>query len=402
MTYVLHAPARLPARAQTDRRLGDELKILHFAQNVAGGISSYFDEIAQHQVDRYGAGNVRFLMPRRDIRNLTCVPLECVEPFDPVGRDPLSLLRLARLAVRYSDEYRPDVVHLHSTFAGAVYRLALPFLKHRPKVIYCPHGWAFAREQPWLASFIYARLEALMMRMTDVCINISQSEARLAAQYGVSLNRAITVPNGISRRGAAATPSPARQNGTIELLFVGRHDPQKGIDILLHAMSLVANPAVRLTVVGAPVVSNKRIDLSAVPPSVTMLGPVTRDMVSELMRACDAIVVPSRWEGFGLVVLEAMRVGRPVIVSPNGALPDLVEEGRTGIVAPELTPECLAGIIDSLSQPGLARMGEAAARRFLYLYTSDRMNADIDAIYEGLVPSRVPAGTRWGQAGAMA
>lgn len=369
------------------------MRILHFAQNVAGGISSYFDEIAQHQLDHYGPRNVIFLMPDRDVANLSRVPHECVRTFDCVERTPGDFWKLAKLVRRVTAEFEPEIIHLHSTFAGTIFRAVIPFLRRRPKVVYCPHGWAFAREQSAKASYVYARLESLMMRWTDVCINISENEARLAVAHGVPLDKCVTVQNGIAvdvgRRGPLIRPDPDERAG-IRLLFVGRHDPQKGVDILLRAMQLVQRPGLHLDVAGASVVSKSTVDHLVTRPNVTLLGHVTRGQVQGLMESCDAIVVPSRWEGFGLVVLEAMRVGKPAIVSPNGALPDLVEDGVTGFIARDMAPAGLATLLDSLDQATLARMGEAAERRFRALYTSDRMNAGIDDIYRRLVPAAFP------------
>jgi len=370
------------------------MRILHFAQNVAGGISSYFDEIAQHQIDRYGPGNVVFLMPDRDVANLSKVPRSCVRTFSCVERSPADFWRLARLVRRATDEFRPDVVHLHSTFAGTIFRAVIPFLRHRPKVVYCPHGWAFAREQSAKATYVYARLEALMMRWTDACINISENEARLAGTHRLPLERCVTVQNGISPEKpsvpAPAHPAPDAQARGVRLLFVGRHDPQKGIDILLRAMQAVSRSDIHLSVAGASVVSKTTVDHLATGANVTMLGHVTRRQVQDLMASCDAIVVPSRWEGFGLVVLEAMRVGKAAIVSPNGALPDLVEDGRTGFIARDMSPAGLAALLDGLDRETLRCMGEAAERRFRAFYTADRMNAGIDDIYRQLAPDAFP------------
>ncbi len=108
------------------------------------------------------------------------------------------------------------------------------------------------------------------------------------------------------------------------------------------------------------------------------------------MRDCDSIVVPSRWEGFGLVVLEAMRTGKPAIVSPNGALPDLVVDGETGVIVRPLTPEALATALRSLDRARLSKMGRAAYARFVDHHTSDRMNVAIDRLYESLVDRTSP------------
>jgi glycosyltransferase involved in cell wall biosynthesis len=84
------------------------------------------------------------------------------------------------------------------------------------------------------------------------------------------------------------------------------------------------------------------------------IGP---DEIEAQMNEMDAVVVPSRWEGFGLVVLEAMRCGKPVIVSDRGGLPELVIHGFNGLIFSFDDPHSLVRVLESLSRGDLRRLG---------------------------------------------
>ena len=368
----------------------EDIRILHFTQSLPGGPASYLEELARSQITKYGEHNIRFLIPRHDRNHVPSIPDACLIGFEERERTAAALSRLCKSALKEIRLFDPHIVHLHSSFAGALVRGPFLFRRQRPKVVYCAHGWAFSQEHSIFHKLIYAAAERLLMYATDVCINISDNEARLAGRFRMPLGKCVTIENGISD---AAAVSPITDmnfdKSKIHLLFVGRHDPQKGLDLLLKAMHSLSREDVHLHVLGAPVVSAGP-SVQGSQDNVSFYGWVTRDQVSHFRAACDALVVPSRWEGFGLVVVEAMRMGRSAIVSNRGALPGLVVDGQTGLVVDIQDESQLSQALQSLDREQMRSMGEQARLRYLEYYTADKMNARIEAIYAALTETRSP------------
>jgi glycosyltransferase involved in cell wall biosynthesis len=114
-----------------------------------------------------------------------------------------------------------------------------------------------------------------------------------------------------------------------------------------------------------------------------------RGEIPALLAELDVLVLPSLWEGFGLVLLEAMAAGRPVVASRVGPIPEVVLHGETGLLVEPGEPEPLAAaLIELLEHPTLAaRLGAAGRRRVREHFTLDRMVAETEALYEEVLHS---------------
>jgi len=184
--------------------------------------------------------------------------------------------------------------------------------------------------------------------------------------------------------------------------FVGRLDRAKGADLLVEAAAILRDQqdSYRFLVVGdGP--ERKRLD-----DQVRRLGLERMVMLAGLhentaavMRAFDVGVVPSRREAFGIAVLEMMRMKVPVIVSPVGGLPELVQDQTTGLVLPRPGPDAIAQAITKLVEDGALR--ERLSRNaFEYSCSFDgrRQVQQVVAVYERLMTSKGHAGGARGQA----
>jgi glycosyltransferase involved in cell wall biosynthesis len=360
------------------------IKIIHFSETLPGGPASYFEEIAGAQIEYFGKANIRFLIPRIHRCHVPSIPDECIVPFGPTSRGPLSLMRLGAVVRQVVRSFQPDILHLHSTFAGALARPPLLYKRYRPVVIYCAHGWAFTREESAVKRWAYAVVEQLLACATDKIINISDHEARAACLHGLPHEKMITIPNGVSqsfqRLGEAVDFDPNK----INLLFVGRHDPQKGIDILLDAMRALYGYPLHLHVLGDSVLSKPRVKNGS-ERNVSYYGWTPRERVFDFIAAADAVIMPSRWEGFGLTVIEAMRMGKPAIVSNRGALPELVVDHVNGRIINIDAPQNVTNVLKSLNRSDLREMGKAAFDRYIGYYTAARMNRDLIGVYEDVL-----------------
>ncbi|WP_075218219.1 glycosyltransferase [Mongoliimonas terrestris] len=360
-------------------------RILHVCETVPGGPASYLRELLPLQFSRFGRANIALVMPAEHAQYIGDVPLEHVYLWTRRGRDVPSFLSLARRLWSAIVTFRPDVVHIHSTYAGVIGRIVCAIHPHRCVVVYCSHGWSFSMDASALHRAGFKLIERTLSAVTDGIVNISDFEARLAAEAGIPIRMQRTILNGIND---LREPDPGRKSTgyPIRLLFVGRHDPQKGLDILLDAMRRVAGGRVTLDVVGGAQVSASRFEVDGKSP-VHFTGWLDREEVFRRIAAADAVVMPSRWEGFGLVAIEAFRAGVPVLASKRGALPEIVTDGDTGYLF-EPDPESLLACIGRLDKSDLIRMGHNARAVFLQKYTARRMSFELGDFYAELTAKR--------------
>jgi glycosyltransferase involved in cell wall biosynthesis len=176
-----------------------------------------------------------------------------------------------------------------------------------------------------------------------------------------------------ARLGAGAAPL---------VLYAGKLSAGKGTPVLLEALDRIAAavPGVRFVLAGKgglPVPAR---------PDLRLLGVLPQPELFALYRAADVIVVPSVWpEPLSRVLLEAMRIGRPVVATAVGGTPDAVEHGVTGLLVPRQDPEALAkAVIELLLDPERReRMGRAAAERAASTFSEHRLvDALLDAYRE--------------------
>ena len=224
------------------------LRILHFSQTLPGGPASYLQEVFPAQARRFGEENLLCVLPSSHRHQVQAIPDRCFYGFESPRRTLWNLFSITRAFHRAVREFKPDIVHLHSTYAGGLARLPLLFSGPRKfAVIHCAHGWAYSRTNRPVIAKTYAAIERLLARVTDKIINISDYENALALSMGLPAEKLTTIRNGIS------ATSPQSQQGvlqppmtatTINLLFAGRHDRQKGLDVLLRAMAKLNRPDV--------------------------------------------------------------------------------------------------------------------------------------------------------------
>lgn len=346
------------------------MKVLHFAQTLPGGIASFLNELLPFQAQAYE--RVALFCPEAQRRLIESKSVEIL-PLAKTGRTPRDLFAMYEALHHHLGANQYDVLHLHSSFAGAIGRLVPE--RHRGRVVYCAHGWAQGMEVPPLTKLVYAAAERMLAPRADVIINISQSEQRRAATTGIATSKCRMIYNGI--REAPWAPiwgaGPARR-----LLFVGRYDRQKGLDVLFRSMKDLAKDGFSLTTIGAHVIGEPVV--GEVPEGVRDLGWRSPYVVRHEMRRCDLVVVPSRWEGFGLVAAEAMRAGRAVAATNVGGLSEIVVDGETGVLCPPSSPDALTEEI--LRAAPVARdMGIAARARYERFFTAERMFRETHAAY---------------------
>jgi glycosyltransferase involved in cell wall biosynthesis len=221
----------------------------------------------------------------------------------------------------------------------------------------------FGRRPRWLARAVVRRSLA---RAHTVVVPSRFTAARLAAL--ASHPRVEVVPNGTDLQPAAA----AAVDGGY-LLHVGHLEPRKNLELLLRALALLSadvRPELRLAGADAGAGPSLR-ELATrlgIAASVRFLGAVPESELHALYTGARAVVVPSRYEGFGLCALEGLAQGKRVLVSDAGALPEVV--GRDGDVLPVDDPRAWAAAITAPPRVGAPRRADwhAPARQVLALW----------------------------------
>ncbi|WP_310467431.1 glycosyltransferase [Sphingomonas sp.] len=352
-------------------------RVLHVAQAFAGGIASYLEELADYQKEQFGRSNVAFVVPAHAPRFARLDPAQLI-CFKSASRRPAALVDFARQADAAIARFKPNVVHLHSSFAGAIVRSLLAMRSARPHIVYCPHGWAFGMDISPAKKAGYAFLERRLARATDTILVNSRSEFELGAQFGLPLDKMRVVANGI---GSAPPLQRPVRSGPLRIAFIGRHDRQKGLDILLDAVRRFPLSHIQFDIVGDRILAPAGRGSAVAGDNITCHGWLKRSEITALLANVDAVVMPSRWEAFGLVAIEAMRAGVPVIASDRGALPEVVENGATGFIFKLDDPDALGVLLGSLTRQQLADLGPAARKRWETQFMADRMNALIGDTY---------------------
>ena len=289
-----------------------------------------------------------------------------------------SFLAAYRRAAR--DEARrvaPDVLHAHWWFPGGLVGVSVARELGIPLVITLHGSDVHIARRPGLA-----QLAARVLGRADVVATVSSAlRAEVASRFGLDpagvpvLPMPVTIASGAPW--APADPPPLR------LVTVGRLVVEKGYDVLLDALIALRAEGVRavLDVVGdgpdAVALATRAAPLG---DDVTVHGARSRDELAALLSRAHALVVPSRREGLGMVALEALAVGCPVIASATGGLIELVGEGDGALVPPG-DPVALATAIRRLP---FGPPHAAAVDR----HRPSTVAADHLAVYESLVSGR--------------
>lgn len=241
--------------------------------------------------------------------------------------------------------------------------------------------------------------ERLIAHGVDRVICASQGEKEmLCALYGVPPAKVSIVPCGVdvdtfkpASRAAARSQLGLPAVGPV-ILFVGRIEPLKGIDVLLRAVSHLDGDFRALVIGGDGKDLARKRELAALSTQlgreekVAFLDAVPHDQLPLYYNAADVCVVPSYYESFGLVAVEAMACGIPVIASRVGGLKETVQDGQTGYLVPWLCPEPFAERLELLlNNDALRRSLGREARTAAERYRWSEVAARVEDVYHGLV-----------------
>jgi len=374
------------------------LRIAHFTETPMGGVQSHMEELIAVQLKDPAFAHIAVFGPDITLASMASLagPRLSVTAYPYSGRSPWQMIRFLRAARRVIEADRPDIIHLHSTFAGFILRPLARVSRHRPGVVYCPHGWAFLRTSK--IKRLYAWLEASLAAWCDAIVCVSSSERDAARNAGIESEKCVVIANGIAEDMgvpepqqadlAAKLPEPrqgAEDLKALTILFVGRFDQQKGFDIFLDVMSELGRQARGLAV------GDFIVDGSARPPipaNVELLGWCSRTEVAACLNHADLLLMPSRWEGLPMVAIEAMRARLPLFASSAGGLTEMIEDGVSGRLLTSMKAADIANTIRTTTGEELARFADNAQLRFRNTYTAAAMASRMTALYRDVIQTK--------------
>jgi glycosyltransferase involved in cell wall biosynthesis len=380
------------------------MRILHLGKYYAperGGIERYTEALAEACV---GAGDaVAALVHQRrgrwrgsiedlggvEVRRAGCLAAPLYTPLSPAY--PLALGRAL-------DSFRPDVLHLHMPNPSAFAVLASPAARRRPWIVHW-HADVPPDGPDWrlrAAYRLYRPFEQALLRRAHAIVATSAAYRDASAALQPWRTKVEVIPLGIgpAGTGAAATEAIPRwpAGPGLRLLAVGRLSHYKGFGVLLEAMSRL--PGARLLLVGSGECRKAlRAQAAALGlgDRVEFAGTLDDRALHAAYAAADVFVLPSldRSEAFGMVLLEAMRAGLPIVASriAGSGVAEVVGDG-SALLAPPGDAAELARRISELDDPGLrSRLGQAGRARWQGRYTLARSAAAFRDLYRRVLAS---------------
>ena len=288
-----------------------------------------------------------------------------IEPVELPARS--QLLRMATRLPRLLRRLRPALAH---------FQHSLPLTCPCPAVV-TVHDLSFERDPSLMDlrdRLIFRAVVPRSARRAARVLAVSERTKRdLIELYGLPDEKIAVTPNGVDPEFSPNGPSP---DGEPYALFVGTLQPRKDPQAAIDALALLGDGDLRLVLVGPDkggrAEAEQAAERNGLASRVEFRGHVAREELAALYRGAACLVFPSRYEGFGLPVLEAMASGTPVVATAAGALPEVA--GDAAILVEERNPVALAGGIERAlaDRERLVAAGLARAKRFTWAETARR------------------------------
>lgn len=353
------------------------IRVLHIVRPASGGIRAHVSALCSEQARR--GMHVGIASPQPiPVGDTLCAYHPLPVPAHAAAAD----LAVWRIAARIARDY--DLVHAHGLrgawIAGpAARRARVPFL-------FTAHNLAPAPSALVRALFGWA------LKGHSAAIAVSAAVAASLSAYAI--DRVQVIPGGIDADGlrAGADASRARAafgipEGAPLVAGAGRLAPEKGFATLIEASPRIAREGGAIVVIAGDGPLRERLDDLARSRGGAARLAGRMDRPGDLLAAADVVAAPSLQEGLGLVPIEAMALGKPVVASDVGGLAEVVEHGVTGLLTPPGDPGALADAVLSLLRDAAMReaMGEAGRRRVLERFTLSRMCDATGALYRAVL-----------------
>ncbi len=293
-----------------------------------------------------------------------------------------------------------DIIHAHSPPPMSAFYAARAAVRSGVPLVYTHHCDPEMPSRLGRAvSWVYYRT-LLNYTLKHAARIIVYTESYAATSYALWKHPTALVPTGLdlSRFGPQNDGAAIRRrhglNGKKAVLFVGRLTAHKGIQTIIEAAALTG-PDVRYVLVGPgefPAPWSRRMRQLGVEGKFVLAGKVPEPELPAYYAACDLLVLPSvsRLEAFGLVLVEAMASGKPVVASDLPGVRDVVRNGKTGLLSEPFNAADLAGKIRALAQDdrAAAQMGAAGRKLAGERYSWEVIGTRIEKVYRDVIAGR--------------
>ncbi len=299
-------------------------------------------------------------------------------------KDVRTFIELMRIIRRE----HPDVVHLNSSKIGAL-GAVIGRLLHVPRIIFTAHGWAWNEDRNMLSKIFICMIHYITMLLCHATIAVSES-VRSQALYFPGVAKKITVINLGLRNASPLSQEEARHvlpektDNTTVLGTVAELHPIKGITYAIEAVHTLNAQNISYVIWGEGEERQRlqnHIEQHSLSANIFLQGHVQN--AEHYMRAFDCFVLPSLSEASGYVLLEAGNAGLPVVATRVGGIPEIIEDGKTGLLVPSKDPQALANALTTLIEnPALrAQVGSALQRKVRTEFSLERMLTATEALY---------------------
>lgn len=320
-----------------------EKVIVHIAQS-AGGVKEYLYMLLKNMNPKY----INILILSEEYKKYQ-KEFEKVSQdiyYVPMTRD-VSIVKDIKAIINVKKilkNIHPNIVYCHSSKAGAIGRIAL-LLNRKIKVIYNAHGWYFNAEIPKVKKKIFAFIERMLAKKTNIIINISESELESALNYKIAKKeKMLIIKNCIDFEKYKIDLKQARiisrkqyniEDNEILIGTVGRIAEQKNPLLMYRAFKKINEkyPNTKLIYVGDGNLKEellKNVQNDNLTDKVIITGWVEK--TQNVIPAIDIAVLPSKWEGFGLVLIEYMLCDKAIVASATGGILDIIKDDENGLL----------------------------------------------------------------------
>lgn len=366
------------------------LHIMHITEALGGGVLNVLQQLEESQSS---SGHTVTIV--HSVRTDT-PPAEILHPlFSPaaifiklpmvtsmsVTQDTASLWHIVRIL----RDQKPDIIHLHSSKAGVLGRIAVRLLGKHNQTFYTPHGFAFLRQDiSCKKRKVFKFIERICALLGSTTIACSKSE-QLHSINNARQTRTILIENSVPThliKKSQGHPGPICQVSTSGRLCF----PKNPSAFRKLAVSLLDQPAHFKWVGGGELEADLMID-GEHPPNLSVTGWVTRNAVTDHLHRSDLFVMTSLWEGMPLSLLEAQASGLPCVVPNVEGCRDVVIDGVTGFICD--TPDTMSEKVRCLIENSKLRetMGVAARETALQRFSPDRMHSEMMMAYRASQPT---------------
>ena len=285
-----------------------------------------------------------------------------------------------------------NVVHAHNARTALASALAV-ILARRGRLVTTQHAlWHKRTLQNGLKAKVSLGAHRWLSQQTHCVIAISDAVRDLLVGRGDNGEKITVVRNGIPDVSLQILEDAEKMREELKIgdapfvFCAARLEHEKDVTSLIEAMKVVVEqtPNVQCLVAGEGVLRDElqsQIDELKLSSNVRLLG--FRDDVLDLMRACDVFVLPSLAEPFGLVLIEAMALSKPVVATDEGGPREIVQDGESGFLVAPSSPRGLADALLKLlnDEKSRAQMGQKSRARYKELFTAQRMAQEIADVY---------------------